>query len=132
MARHSDEVRTGTAANSAAPHLTTAELKTQIESTRAQMSQTIDAIQDRLRPKRVLANAKDSIKEAAINRVTAVRERPLPAAVAGVSLMTLTAAAVRRRRRRAALGRPGGGLRLPLLIGLTALAAWAIWRRQRA
>src|SRR4029453_5529576 len=51
------------------PALTSDEVRSQIEQTRAEMSGTIDAIQSRLSPKRVLADAKDSVKEATVGRV---------------------------------------------------------------
>jgi hypothetical protein len=45
------------------------QLQSQIEQTRAEMSDTIDAIQSRLSPKRVLAEAKDSVTEATVARL---------------------------------------------------------------
>ena len=48
---------------------TTDEIRSQIEQTRGEMSDTIDAIQSRLSPKRVLADAKDSVTEATVERV---------------------------------------------------------------
>jgi hypothetical protein len=48
---------------------TSDEIRSQIEQTRGEMSDTIDAIQSRLSPKRVLADARDSVTEATVGRV---------------------------------------------------------------
>ena len=47
----------------------TERLRAQIEETRAEMSETLDAIQDRLRPGRLVADAKESVREATVDRV---------------------------------------------------------------
>jgi len=46
----------------------TAEIRSQIEQTRVELGQTIDAIQDRLSPRRVMHQAKETISDATIGR----------------------------------------------------------------
>ena len=48
---------------------TTDDIRSQIEQTRAEMGDTIDAIQTRLSPARALADAKDSVTEATVGRL---------------------------------------------------------------
>jgi hypothetical protein len=91
---------------------TSAEIRSQIEQTRGEMSDTIDAIQSRLSPKRVLADAKDSVTQATVERVKrlssaspgAVLQRMQDKRVAFALLATAAALLVRpltnRRRRR--------------------------------
>ena len=73
MAQGSGEVGEGpvqTANADGVPSAPTSdEIRSQIEQTRAEMSDTIDAIQSRLSPKRVLADAKDSVTEATVERM---------------------------------------------------------------
>jgi ElaB/YqjD/DUF883 family membrane-anchored ribosome-binding protein len=83
-------------------------IKGDIAQTRAAMSQTIDAIQERLAPRHLVAQAKDQIKEATIGKVQTmantvrdsaadagytimdtVRQNPLPSIMAGVGLSWL-------------------------------------------
>jgi hypothetical protein len=69
-------VRTGdtsTAATAAAP--TTEDIRFQIKQTRAEMSDTIDAIQTRLSPARAIADAKDSVRDATVGRLTRLAQR---------------------------------------------------------
>jgi len=103
--------------------LTTTEIRAQIERTRAEMSQTIDAIQERLSPARLMSDAKQSVKDATVGRVKrlaatmtvsadtdrpfgakrvvdAVRANPLPFAIAGVTATALLARALIRSRGR--------------------------------
>jgi ElaB/YqjD/DUF883 family membrane-anchored ribosome-binding protein len=81
------------------------QIRDEIADTRTQMSQTIDEIQERLRPQRLVEQAKDTVREATIGRaehmvsdatdtarsagqsfLTTIRENPLPAALAGIGL----------------------------------------------
>ena len=48
---------------------TSAEIRSQIERTRAEMSQTIDAIHARLSPSRLVTDAKQTVKDATVGRV---------------------------------------------------------------
>lgn len=80
-------------------------MRAEIESTRVRMSQTLDAIGERLNPQTIKENVKDSIREATIGRVThmarhaadsvdrgasgitnVVRENPVPAAMIAIGL----------------------------------------------
>ena len=85
--------------------LTPDELRSQIEATRAEMGQTIDAIQERLRPGHLVSEAKHAVQEATLGRlkglarsvgtgagewsIPAVRQTmkdyPLPAALIGAA-----------------------------------------------
>ncbi len=68
--------------------------RVEIERTRADMSETVDAIQDRLSPQSLKEQAKDRVKEATVGRardaragvVETVRANPLPAALTGIGL----------------------------------------------
>jgi len=83
----------------------TGEIKAGIEQTRTEMSQTIDAIQEKLNPQNLVEQAKESVREATIGRVEdmvnnatytakgagsslmeTIKENPLQAAIAGLSL----------------------------------------------
>jgi hypothetical protein len=52
----------------------TAEIRSDIEQTRADMSETIDAIQDRLRPANLVSQAKDTVRDATVGKVKQVAE----------------------------------------------------------
>jgi hypothetical protein len=103
--------------------LTTTDIRAQIERTRAEMSQTIDAIEERLSPARLMNDAKQSVKDATVGRVKrlaatmtvsadadrpfdgkrvvdAVRANPLPFAIAGVVATAVLARALIRSRGR--------------------------------
>ena len=77
-----------------------AEIRSQIERTRQDMTQTIDAIQARLSPGRLMTDAKQSVAEATARRFQRIKEHPIPYAVAGVAMVALVAL-MRRRRVRA-------------------------------
>jgi gas vesicle protein len=73
----------------------TKELRADIEQTREELSETVNAIQERLRPANVMANAKETVKNAALDRardvaesepVQYVRSNPLPVAMIGIGL----------------------------------------------
>lgn len=92
-----------------------AEIRANIERTRAEMSETIDAIQEKLSPDRLKEQAKDAVKEATVGKVKTmvtsatetasdvvetvqdsaqeavryVRENPLPAAIVGAGVAWL-------------------------------------------
>jgi len=73
--------------------------RVEIERTRAGMSETVDAIQERLSPENLKEQAKDRVKEATVGRarearsgiVNTIRENPLPAALTGIGLTWLLA-----------------------------------------
>jgi len=81
------------------------QIRRQIERTRADMSETIDAIQDRLSPERVAGQVKEQVREATIGRaehmvndmtdsareagyglMDTIRDNPVPAALAAIGL----------------------------------------------
>lgn len=77
----------------------TAQIRDEIEETRAEMSGTIDEIQARLSPRRLMDEAKETVREAAVGKVRdvmnsasdsaggiidRVKENPLPAALIGI------------------------------------------------
>ena len=105
------------------PSATTDEIREQIELTRAEMSQTIDAIQERLSPSRLASDAKESVKEATVGRVRrlatatsgafgngtraslgarrvvdAVKANPMPYALVGAAATALIARSMMRSR----------------------------------
>jgi hypothetical protein len=106
-----------------APSATTTEIRLQIEQTRAEMSQTVDAIQARLSPRRLVNDAAQSVKDATVGHVKrlvaktngmlgngngpafdatrmidAVRTNPIPFAIAGVAAAAFVARAAMRTR----------------------------------
>jgi Protein of unknown function (DUF3618) len=135
---------------------TTAEIREQIDQTRAEMGQTIDAIHARLSPGRLVSDAKDSVKEATVGRVRrlatathdtfgngrrasfgakrvvdAVKANPMPFAMVGTAAMALIARAAMRSRHRA---HRGSGHRHQFWIGACAagVAGWSAWRQRQA
>ena len=109
-------VRTGdpsTAATVPAP--TTDDIRSQIEQTRAEMSDTIDAIQTRLSPARAIADAKDSMTDATVGRLKRLahrtsgsgrslletaRDNPLPVALLATAAVGLIVRALNNGNRR--------------------------------
>jgi ElaB/YqjD/DUF883 family membrane-anchored ribosome-binding protein len=90
-----------------------------IEDTRANMSSTIDAIQEKLSPQRLTEQAKDAVRDATVGRVQdmasnitetardtgstlmdTIRENPLPAALVGIGVGWLFLSARRRATER--------------------------------
>jgi hypothetical protein len=129
--------------------VSTAEIRSQIERTREELGHTIDAIQDRLSPRRVMHEARESISDATIGRarrlahrvtdavnsgsaspnVSAVldkaRHNPAVTALIGTAAGALVLALITRSRR-PRLARSLGGIALSL-----ALATVAQQRSQR-
>ena len=60
--------------NDESPAKRTREIRQEIEQTRDEMSETIDAIQEKLRPRNIVAQATSSVKSAATERVRDMRE----------------------------------------------------------
>jgi hypothetical protein len=86
------------AATSAAPEQRTREIRAEIAQTREEMSETVNAIQDRLSPRNIASNAADSVKQAASDTardiaesdsVQYVRSNPVPTAMVGIGLAGL-------------------------------------------
>ena len=85
-------------ARAAAPDSRTREIRAEIEQTREDLSETVNAIQDRLQPAALASNAVDGVKDAARERlrdiaetdtVQYVRANPMPTAMIGVGLAGL-------------------------------------------
>lgn len=101
----------------------TSEIRSEIEQTRGEMQETIDAIEDRLRPRNVVSRAAEGVREATVGRIRQaassaqeklsprnrtwngesgngfldrVREHPIPAAIAATSLAWLAFSGRRR------------------------------------
>jgi hypothetical protein len=81
-----------------APNSRTREIRAEIEQTREDLSETVNAIQDRLQPSALASNAVDSVKDAARERfrdiadtetVQYVRANPMPTAMIGIGLAGL-------------------------------------------
>jgi hypothetical protein len=119
MAQGAGEVGEGLVQTATADEVPSAptsdEIRSQIEQTRAEMSDTIDAIQSRLSPKRVLADAKDSVTEATVRRVKRLAQRtsgsgrgvlqrvqanPLPVALVATAAAALLVRALTKGTRR--------------------------------
>ena len=120
----------------------TAEIRSQIEHTRAELGQTIDAIQDRLSPRRVVQEAKETISDATIGRarrlacrvsnavnangsssVSAViekaRRNPTIATLVGVAVSAFVLALMTRSRR-PRLAKTLGGVAVSLAMATAA------------
>ncbi len=73
---------------------TTNQIEAEIEQTRAEMSETINAIQERLSPQHLAEQAKDAVYDATIgtakgvgsNMLETIKQNPLPAAIAALSI----------------------------------------------
>ncbi|HKH70374.1 MAG TPA: DUF3618 domain-containing protein [Vicinamibacterales bacterium] len=129
--------------------VSTAEIRSNIERTRAELGHTIDVIQDRLSPRRVMNDAKGTISDATLGRakrlahrvtqavhsgssspnVSAVfdraRSNPTMTALIGTAVSALVFALMTRSRR-PTLARTLGGLALSL-----GMASFAQHRSQR-
>lgn len=73
---------------------TTREIEHEIEQTRAEMSETINAIQERLSPQHIATQAKEAVYDATIgtakgvgsNMIETIKRNPIPAAIAALSI----------------------------------------------
>jgi Protein of unknown function (DUF3618) len=124
-----ESVRTGDSSTAATvPAPTTDDIRSQIEQTRAEMSDTIDAIQTRLSPTRAIADVKDTVTDAAVGRLKRLahrtsgsgrslletaRDNPLPVALLVTAAVGLIVRALntgnRRRRKTPRTLTDGGG-----------------------
>ncbi len=90
--------RPASSASGPRPEVRTREIRAEIEQTREDMSETVNAIQDRLRPSTLASNAADSVKHAAMDKardvadsdsVRYVRANPIPTAMIGIGVAGL-------------------------------------------
>jgi hypothetical protein len=63
--------------------------RAQVEQTRAEMGETIDAIQEKLEPRNLKQQATTAARGTASELLEAVRNNPAPVAIAGVALVGL-------------------------------------------
>jgi hypothetical protein len=133
-------------ANTPAPSVTTEEIRSQIEQTRAKMTETIDAIQNRLSPRRLMTDAKEKVKDrtafGAERAIQAVKSNPVPMALIGSAVAALAVGAWIRSRNgtsRTANTRDtyagqttrrgfGRNKRTLLLSAFSGFACWRAWR----
>lgn len=87
----------------------TQEIRAEITETRNELSETVNAIQDRLRPSNIAANAAESVKDAAMSRMREVgdsepvayaRANPIPTIMVGIGIAGATWLAVAGREAR--------------------------------
>ena len=87
-----------TSVHEPAPEIRTRQIRAEIEQTRGQMSETVNEIQDRLRPGTIASNAAENLKQAASERVRDlaesdsahyVRANPIPTAMVGIGIVGL-------------------------------------------
>jgi hypothetical protein len=123
------------------------QIKADIEETRAGMSETIDEIQERLRPANIARQAGESIKDATVARAKDLaerastvagdfRERPADAGMAALRVLSenpvvaavigITATVIGVRAFKS--GRRGTGYLMGAAAGL---AGWGLWQAQR-
>jgi hypothetical protein len=57
------------------PSATADDIRSQIDDTRADMTETIDAIQARLSPRRLVRDVKETVKEATVDRVVSLSKK---------------------------------------------------------
>lgn len=160
MAQERDKVTGEPASNddTPVPSPETEEIRSQIEQTRAGMTQTIDAIQARLSPSRVATEAAETVKEATVDRVkslahrissalrgvtgvdaeravAAVTKNPVPAVILGVAATAIVARTLSRSRSGSAAFRADRyrhSVGRQLLIGTCAgVACWGVWKARK-
>ena len=94
-----DEAEGSDAAATTTPDRRTRAIKAEIDQARDDMSETVNAIQERLRPASIAANAADSVKHAALDKardiaesdsVMYVRANPMATVMLGVGVVGLT------------------------------------------
>ncbi len=86
----------------------TEEARDQIERTRSRMTETIDALEEKLSPHRLIDQATDAIKSSGAQRrvVEVVRDNPVPSALIAAGVTWLIGENLRGRRRHELAERP--------------------------
>lgn len=80
-------------------------IRSDIDRTRARIAVTVDAIEARLRPGRLVSDARQSITDAAARRVETMRVHPVYTLVVALGALVIVGEILRRRRtRHAAVG----------------------------
>ena len=100
------------------PEVRTDEIRAEIEQTREDMSETVNAIQERLRPGAIAARTAETVKQAAVetardvaesDSVQYVRANPIPTAMVGVGIAGLAWLATRGNNGRTSRRSYAGG-----------------------
>jgi len=137
MAQSPGEVDTGTVPTAhptqAAGVPSTTDIRSQVSQTRAEMSETIDAIQARLSPRRAIADATDAMTDATKGRLTrlahrtndacrrlvvATRANPVPMALLAAAAFGLILRALNTRHRRPHASNAAGNGKWPRTEGV--------------
>jgi hypothetical protein len=79
----------------------TAAIRSDIERTRARIAATVDAIEGRLRPSRLMSNASRAVQDVAAHPVETMRVHPVPTIGVVMALIALAVAMYRRHARHA-------------------------------
>ena len=101
-----------------ANQVSTAEIRSRIERTRAELGQTIDAIQDRLSPRRMMHDARETLSDATIGRARRLANRVTEAVHTGNGTPSVSAVLDRARSNpttTALIGTASGALLLALV-----------------
>lgn len=103
------------------PDRRTREIRAEIEQTREEMSETIEAIQERIRPRNLVADAADRVRSSAKEKVTSMAQT---AGRRAQAMMDQTEGAAGQF--------PGGARQNSVPIALIGLGtAWMLWNRSR-
>jgi hypothetical protein len=108
-----------------ANQVSTAAIRVQIERTRAELGHTIDAIQTRLSPRRVMHEAKETISDATIGRARRIAHRMNEAIHSPNTSSNVTAVFDKARNN------PGVSALIGLAVGSLILAVMSRSRRPR-
>jgi hypothetical protein len=129
-----------------ASQVSTAEIRSRIARTRTELGQTIDAIQDRLSPRRVMHDARETLSDATIGRARRLAHRVTEAVHTGNGTPNVSAVLDKARSNlttTALIGTAAGALLLALVTrsrrptlarslgGLALSLAMATFARQR-
>jgi hypothetical protein len=101
-----------------ANQVSTGQIRSQIEQTRAELGSTIDAIQERLSPRRVMHEARETFSDATIGRARRLAHRVTEAVQSGEASSSVSAVLNSARRQptmTALVGTAAGAFLLALL-----------------
>ena len=75
-----------------------ADIRSDIDRTRARIVATVDAIEARLRPTHLMSEARQTITDAATRRVQTMRLHPVQTMLVALGLLVIAGEVLRRRR----------------------------------